>query len=168
MRRRALAIALVTLLGLAAPAVAVAQDCPRTSLADIEDEVMCPRCERPLNTVDREPQALRERVFITSLIEQCKSKEEIKAALVDEFGEDVLAVPDSEGFDATAFIVPVAVPLLALAAIGFTALRWRRRRPAGAPAAATTTAARDGDAGPPALDADDAARLEQDLERYPR
>ena len=94
---------------------------------------MCPRCERPLNTVDREPQALRERAFITSLIEQCKSKEEVKAALVDEFGEDVLAVPDSEGFDAAAYIVPVAVPLRR-SRHRVTALRWRRRRPAGAPA----------------------------------
>ena len=156
--RRALATAVVALLALAGPAAA--QQCPRTSLGDIEDEVMCPRCERPLNTVDREPQAQRQRAYITGLIEQCKSKEEVKDALVAQFGPDVLAVPDSEGFDATAFIVPVAVPLLALGAIALTALRWRRRRPAGAPDA---PAAADAE---PSLDASDSERLDQDLERY--
>ena len=157
MIRRAAVLALAALMALAAPGAALAQDCPRTSLGDIEDEVMCPRCERPLNTVEREPQAQRQRAFITGLIDQCKSKDEVKAALVAQFGEDVLAVPDSEGFDATAFIVPVAVPLLALGAIGYAAVRWSRRRPppemsAGSPGRT--------------LDDDDAARLDEDLERY--
>jgi cytochrome c-type biogenesis protein CcmH len=156
--KRALATALVALLALAAPAAA--QQCPRTSLGDIEDEVMCPRCERPLNTVDREPQAQRQRAFIQGQIDQCKSKEEIKDALVAQFGPDVLSVPESEGFDATAFIVPVAVPLLALGAIGLTAMRWRRRRPAGAAPAATATDAES------SLDPSDSARLDEDLERY--
>jgi cytochrome c-type biogenesis protein CcmH len=155
--RRAVAIALAVGFALTLPGAAIAQQCPRTSLADIEDEVMCPRCERPLNTVDREPQAQRQRAFITRLIDECKSKDEVKAALVAQFGEDVLSVPDSEGFDATAFIVPVVVPLLALGAVGYAAVRWSRRRPA-----TTVGAAAPG----PALDENDAARLDDDLERY--
>src|SRR5215212_2268611 len=122
---------------------------------------MCPLCGRPLNTVDREPQAERERAFMQSLIDQCKSKGEIKAALSAQFGPDVLALPDDGGFDTTAYVVPVLVPLAALAAIALTALRWRRRRPG--------TAATNTDAPPPAappLDAADAARLDADLERY--
>jgi cytochrome c-type biogenesis protein CcmH len=124
---------------------------------------MCPLCERPLNTVDREPQAQRERAFIQTLIDQCKSKEEIKTALAAQFGPDVLALPDEEGFDLTAYIVPVLVPLAALAAIALTATRWRRRRP-GTPAAATAA-----DTAPPSgppLDPDESARLDEDLERY--
>ena len=158
MRRiAALAAALVAL---AAPGAALAQQCPQTSLSDIEDEVMCPRCERPLSTVDREPQAVRQRAFIETMIAQCRSKEEIKTALAAQFGDDVLALPDQEGFDLTAYIAPVLVPLLALGAIAFTALRWRRRKPDGAPAAGAAAPAG------PALDADDAARLDEDLERY--
>ncbi len=98
---------------------------------------MCPLCGRPLNTVDREPQALRERAFMQTLIDQCKSKEEIKAALKAQFGDEVLALPEGGGFDLTAYIVPVLVPLAALAAIVLTATRWRRRRSPGAPATAT-------------------------------
>lgn len=159
MRLRTLAATLLALLALAGPAAAMAaaQQCPRTTLGDLEDEVMCPRCGRPLNTVDREPQALRERAFIQTLIEECKSKQEIKSALVAQFGPDVLALPDNEGFDATAYMVPVLAPLAALALIVLTATRWRRKRPA-----AAVGAPRPGSP----LDPGDSARLDEDLERY--
>jgi cytochrome c-type biogenesis protein CcmH/NrfF len=157
--RRALVTALVAVASLAAPAAALAQQCPRTTLGDIEDEVMCVLCKRPLNTVDREPQAQRERAYIQTLIEQCKSKQEIKDALAAQFGPRVLALPKDQGFDATAYIVPVAVPLAALALIAMTALGWRRRRPPGSPPPAPNGKA-------PALDPADAARLDDDLERY--
>ena len=160
MRIRALLLAITALLAFAAPAMA--QNCPQTSLGDLEDEVMCPLCGRPLNTVDREPQAQRERAFMQRLIDQCKSKEEIKSALSAQFGPKVLALPDDDGFDATAYVVPVLVPLAALAAIAFSATRWRRRKPAAAPAVATGP---NGANGPP-LDPDDSARLDADLERY--
>ena len=155
--RRIVALA-GALIALAAPSAALAQQCPQTNLADLEDEVMCPRCERPLSTVDSEPQAERQRAFIQTLVAQCKSKEEIKTALAAQFGDDVLALPEEEGFDLTAYIVPVLVPLLALAAIVFSTVRWRRRRGPGATATAT--------AGASGLDPDDAARLDADLERY--
>jgi cytochrome c-type biogenesis protein CcmH len=151
---RALLLAIAALLAFAAPALA--QNCPQTSLGDLEDEVMCPLCGRPLNTVDREPQAQRERAFMQRLIDQCKSKDEVKSALAAQFGPKVLALPDDEGFDATAYVVPVLVPLAALAAIAFSATRWRRRRPASAAPVAHG----------PTLDPDDSARLDADLERY--
>jgi cytochrome c-type biogenesis protein CcmH/NrfF len=152
--------ALLALLVLAGPAagIAAAADCPKTTLGDLEDEVMCPRCGRPLNTVDREPQAQRERAFMQTMIDQCKSKEQIKAALSAQFGPDVLAVPENKGFDATAYIVPVLVPLAALAAIVLTATRWRRRRKPGTTASTATAG--------PSLDPGDSARLDEDLERY--
>jgi cytochrome c-type biogenesis protein CcmH len=160
MSKRALLLAVVALLAFAAPAVA--QQCPRTTLGDLEDEVMCPLCERPLNTVDREPQAQRERAFIQGLIDQCKSKEEIKSALAAQFGPDVLALPEDDGFDTTAYIVPVLVPLLALGAIAFSAAKWRRRRPAGEAPVPVVAGASE----PPELDPADSARLDKDLERY--
>ena len=157
MSKRAVLLAITALLAFAAPAMA--QNCPQTSLGDLEDEVMCPLCGRPLSTVDREPQAQRERAFMQRLIDQCKSKEEVKSALAAQFGPKVLALPDDDGFDATAYIVPVLVPLAALAAIAFSATRWRRRKPASALASGPAPAG-------PAFDPDDAARLDADLERY--
>ena len=64
--RRLVALTLAALM-LAAPAAAAAASCPKTSLADIEDEVMCPVCGTLLQLSDS-PQADRERVFIRRLI----------------------------------------------------------------------------------------------------
>ena len=82
---RPLTLIALLLVVLAAPAAAVAQAAPQASLPDIEDEVMCPVCGTPLNTAES-PQASRERAFIRDLIAKGATKEQIKAALVDEFG----------------------------------------------------------------------------------
>ncbi len=154
--RRAL-ILLIAVASLAAPAAAAAQ-CPRTSVADIEDEVMCPVCGTPLALATEAPQAKQERSFILDLVEDCKSKDEVKAALVAEFGEDVLAVPGDDGFDRAAVLVPGLALLLALAGVTAATVRWRRRPRTGAGA---------GDApGAAALGGSDSARLDADLERY--
>jgi cytochrome c-type biogenesis protein CcmH len=99
-----IAAALLAALALAAPAAAE----PSASLPDIEDEVMCPICGTLLQLSDA-PQAERERAFIRARIGQGQSKEQIKDALVDEYGENVLATPDSSGFDLTAWLVPALV-----------------------------------------------------------
>jgi cytochrome c-type biogenesis protein CcmH/NrfF len=103
---------------LAAPAVALAK-CPQTSVADIEDEVMCPVCGTPLALATEAPQANAEREFILDLVEECKSKPEILDALVGEYGPSVLALPPAVGFD-------LAAVLLATALVIFLVIRWRR------------------------------------------
>jgi cytochrome c-type biogenesis protein CcmH len=137
----------------AGAAVAAAAE-PRASLPDIEDEVMCPICGTLLQLSDA-PQAERERAFIRARIEQGQSKEEIKDALVAEYGPEVLATPDDRGFDLSAWIVP-ALGLLAAAialALGARRLARRGRRPGEEPAP---------------LSAEERARLERDLSTYER
>ena len=154
MRRVAI---LLVVLGTAAalPAVAAAQDCPQTTLGDIEDEVMCPVCGTPLGLASESPQAQRERAYIERLIAQCKSKDQVKRALVAEFGDSVLALPGDEGDtsvgDVLVYVVPALGILLAAAGIAFAVVRWRRpkRQP---PGGALATA--------------EGARLEDDMERY--
>jgi cytochrome c-type biogenesis protein CcmH len=156
---RAAAVAAVAL-ALLAPAQSLAQDCPRTTLGDIEDEVMCPICGTPLGLASEAPQAQQERAFIEEQIAACRSKEEIKRALVAQFGEGVLALPgDESGEDDVGDVLVYAIPavgiLLALGGIAYSMLRWRgggggARRRAGDPAAAGS----------------DTARLDADLERY--
>ena len=146
--RRALAL-IVALVALAA--APVAQACPKTSLAAVEREVMCPVCGVPLGLATEAPQAERQRQLISRLVDRCRTKEQIKSVLVAEFGEGVLAIPDDEGFDLVAYLVPALGILLAGGAVGLTALRWRGRR--GNPAAAAA----------PAPKSD---RLESDLDRY--
>jgi cytochrome c-type biogenesis protein CcmH len=151
--------ALLTALSLlAVPATAIAQDCPKTTLGDIEDEVMCPVCGTPLGLASEAPQAQRERAYIERLIASCKSKDQVKQALVAEFGDSVLALPGDQGDDdlgdVLVYVVPALGILLAAGGIAFAVVRWKRRG--------------DGPGGRRgrALAGPDGTRLEDDMERY--
>ncbi len=57
-------------------------------------------------------------------------------AFVQEYGPTVLAQPPAKGFDAAAWVVPIAAPLIALYAVWELVRRWRKRAalaPAGGP-----------------------------------
>ena len=123
--RGLVAIALTLLVSFALGAAAASAQEPRASLPDIEDEVMCPICGVPLELAIDAPQAQRQREFIRELIAEGRTKGEIKDALVVEFGEEVLAVPGTEGFDLAAWLVPGAAILAAGVAILLALRRWR-------------------------------------------
>ena len=78
---RPLAAVLAAVWLLAAPAGALAAGCPKASLTDVEDEVMCLQCGVPLNVAEDAPSAKRERAFIQAQIERCESKQQIKDQL---------------------------------------------------------------------------------------
>jgi cytochrome c-type biogenesis protein CcmH/NrfF len=142
-----LLVALVLLLGLTAAAE------PQTTLPDVEDEVMCVECRTALN-VSSAPVADQQREFIRARIAEGMTKEEIKAALVEEYGPDVLAEPPSKGFDVTAWLVPVLLVVLAAGGVLVMARRWR-------------SSPETADAGPD-LDDADARRLDAELTAFDR
>ena len=119
--RRASVLALVLALVLAAPAGAAA---PRASLPDVEDEVMCVECGTPLS-VSQSPVADQERAFIRREIARGRTKEQIKTALVAEYGEAVLAEPRRGGVDLAAWVTPILLAVLAAMGVGLAARRWR-------------------------------------------
>ena len=144
-------------MALLAPAWAAAEP---ASLVDVEDEVMCVACNVPLNIAES-PQAERQRTFIRGLIARGNTKEQIKAALVAEYGPDVLALPDEDGFGVTAYAVPVALGIMLLAGPLILIPRWRRRARTGdAPDTPATSGA--------SLTAAEERRLDEDLVRYDR
>jgi cytochrome c-type biogenesis protein CcmH len=145
-----LLVALLLVVGLIAAAE------PQTTLPDVEDEVMCVECRTALN-VSTSPVADQERAFIRARIAEGMTKEEIKAALVDEYGPAVLAEPGDEGFDLAGWVVPGVVVVLAGLGVVLLARRWGR---APEPAAA--------DAEGPDLDPDDARRLDAELTAFDR
>ena len=151
MRTRLAALAAASILGLGAPATALAQDCPKTTLGDVEDEVMCPVCGTPLGLATEAPQAIRERELIQRLVDDCQSKEQIKTRLAAEFGDDVLALPEAEGFDLAAYLIPGLAVILGGGAVGVAALQWRRVK------------RRDPEPSPPPAGSE---RLQRDLDRY--
>jgi cytochrome c-type biogenesis protein CcmH len=130
---------------------AAAAATPRASLPDIEDEVMCTICGTLL-AESESPQADRERALIRTLIAQGDDKDQIKDALVAQYGPRVLATPSGHGFDLLAWLVPGVAILLALVAIVFVLARQRRRPAAAAPA--------------PDLDPSDLAELDRDMSTY--
>jgi len=154
--RARLAALVASALLLCAPTAAAAAACPRTTLGDVEDEVMCPVCGTSLELATEAPQAQRQRAEIERLIDECHTKDEIKARLVAELGDDVLALPGDRGFDLAAYVVPGLGILLATGAVGGAAVQWRRARRREAGSAGQTE-----DPSPAAAD-----RLQADLDRY--
>jgi cytochrome c-type biogenesis protein CcmH len=112
-------LALVLVLGLTAAAE------PKTTLPDVEDEVMCVECRTALN-VSTAPVADQERAFIREKIAQGLTKQEIKDALVEAYGPDVLATPEAKGFDLSAWIIPGALVAALAIGVALLARRWRR------------------------------------------
>ena len=147
-----LGLVALALLASFAPSAAAA---PRASLIEIEKQVMCPVCGTLLQLAES-PQAQREKAFIQRLIAAGKSEAQIKDALVAEYGEEVLALPQGSGFSLSAYVVPIVAFLAAAVALALGVLRWRRAGGGGG---------RDkpGPAGPKG---DDAERLDADLARY--
>jgi cytochrome c-type biogenesis protein CcmH/NrfF len=148
---RSLAVSLGLTLLLAGTALAAE---PRTSLPDVEDEVMCVQCGTPLNMATSAAGADREREFIRREIRQGKTKEQIKDDLVEIFGPSVLALPEEKGFGLAAYLVPILAALLGLVAVVLAVRRWRGPVAAGEPPAELTPA--------------DAERLERELAAHDR
>ena len=135
--------------------VALVGATPRASLPDIEDEVMCVQCGTALN-VSTAAVADRQRAFIRERIRAGQTKEQIKAALVAEFGPAVLAVPEDRGFNVAAWLVPALLLAGGIAGVTIAARRWKRSAAAAAAGPAT------------ALDPDDERRLDAELAAFDR
>ena len=151
LRRAAIALAISGALAFVAPAAA----CPKTTLPAVESQVMCPICGTLLELANS-PQADRERAFIRRQIAHCKTEQQIKDALVAQYGQAVLATPPASGFDLSAYLVPAIAVAAAALAIGLGIWRWRRQSRRGPPS---------GSAGP-RVGEKESERLETDLARY--
>lgn len=149
-----IALLLLALLGTASPTAAAPIE--RTSLSEVSSEVMCPVCGTLLELAES-PQALREKAFVSRLVAAGKTKEQIKDALVAEYGDEVLALPQGSGFSLSAYLVPIVAFVVALIALVLGVLKWRR--------AGDEQPAERGEAATGPSD-EDAERLDADLARY--
>jgi cytochrome c-type biogenesis protein CcmH/NrfF len=147
-----LALVALALLAASVPNAAAA---PRASLIEIEKQVMCPVCGTLLQLAES-PQAQREKAFIRRLIAEGKTEAQIKDALVAEYGDEVLALPQGSGFSLSAYVVPIVAFVVAVVALAFGVARWRR------------ASKRTDTQGPQpcAPKGEDAERLDADLARY--
>jgi cytochrome c-type biogenesis protein CcmH/NrfF len=150
LRRLRLLAALTIALGAGAvPASAVAAQ----NWYSTVDQFMCVSCHEPLNQVDS-PQALSEKSYLRGLIARDLPLGQIKAAMVAQYGTEVLGRPPASGFNLTIYILPPAVLIGGLALLAYTLPKWRERSRR---AAATRLA------GAEPLDSADAKRLNDEL-----
>ena len=86
-------------------------DCPRRPL----DECACGWADR-------------KRSRIAEALEAGQDKETIVAGFVAEFGQEAYVTPPAEGFNLTAWIMPIVVPLLGAIAVRLVLRNWSRKR----------------------------------------
>ena len=95
--------------------------------ADLESEIVCPVCETTLDQSNA-PIAEKMKAFIRTRIAAGDSEQAIKAALVSEFGEGVLAEPPGGGFGLLAWVLPLAALAVGAIAVAYLVWTWTRGR----------------------------------------
>jgi cytochrome c-type biogenesis protein CcmH len=105
------------------------------SAADLESQIVCPVCETTLDQ-STAPIAMRMKAFIRTRIAAGDSEQQIKDALVAEFGPEVLAEPPGGGFGLLAWLLPLGAVLVGALAVGFLVRTWSRSRDVGPAAGA--------------------------------
>jgi cytochrome c-type biogenesis protein CcmH/NrfF len=120
-----LAAVMAAALVFAAPAAACAH--PRTSLAYLQGQVMCPTCHTTLEMSDS-PAAQRITAFIAKRIAACWTTEQIESALVANYGQGILAAPSHKGFDLLAWWLPIVGVLAGALVLALGVWRWSRRK----------------------------------------
>lgn len=123
----------------------------RPNASDLEAELVCPVCQTTLDQSDA-PVAQKMKAYIRRRIAAGDSAKQIKAALVAQFGPNVLATPPKSGFGLLAWLVPILVVLGAALVIGVLVWAWSKRRPPPPPERP--------------LDADLERRVDEELARF--
>jgi cytochrome c-type biogenesis protein CcmH len=100
---------------------------PKTSLAKLEGEVMCPTCHTTLDQSDSDA-ARHIEAFIAVRIARCESEQQIKQELIANYDTGILAAPPRKGFDLLVWWLPLGGIAVGAVLIGFGAWRWRRAR----------------------------------------
>jgi cytochrome c-type biogenesis protein CcmH len=100
--------------------------------ADLEAELVCPVCETTLDQSNA-PVAERMKAVIRARIAAGDSEQEIKDALVAQFGPGVLAEPPDGGFGLLAWLLPLAGLVGGAIAVALLTRAWSRRGPPSPP-----------------------------------
>lgn len=103
---------------------------PRTQSERIDaitQRVACPTCDGESVYVSRASAAEAIRSQVARDVAGGKlSDDQIIAAIAATFQARVLLVPRASGFDALVWVLPIAVAVCAVIALGFAFRRWRR------------------------------------------
>lgn len=93
---------------------------------DVAKELRCPTCTG-LSVLESDAKfSVQIKDIVKEQVEQGKSKDEILAYFTERYGPWILRAPPKSGFNALAWILPIAVLLLGPPLVWFFV--WRRRR----------------------------------------
>ena len=140
----------------AAPSAVASEE--RPTLDELERELTCPTCKQSL-AMSNAPVADRMRAFIVERIAAGDTKSEIKAKLVAEFGEGVLAAPPKRGFNLLAWALPIGGLALGALVLTLLARRWLAARGEPSPAEPSVN-------GRAPLDPELERRVDEELARF--
>ena len=147
---------------LAAALLALAAGCggddETPTLAELEKRYICPTCQTTLE-LSSSPIADRMRAVIRARIAAGDTESEIDEALVDNFGEGVLAAPPKEGFNLLAWVLPLLGAAIAVGVLAVALVRWSRSRP-------EPDLSRPVSANGPALDPELESKINDELGRF--
>jgi cytochrome c-type biogenesis protein CcmH/NrfF len=138
------ALALATLLTTCTLSPAPAQQTPRGKALSKRVLCMCGGCEdsaglcnHPGGTFSGPCETARGmQKDLDTQVTRGESDDQILQAMVEQYGPTVLVEPPKKGFDLLAWIMPIAVPLIALVLVWEVVRRWRQKAtlaPAGGP-----------------------------------
>jgi cytochrome c-type biogenesis protein CcmH len=121
---RLAAVAAAALLCAGPAAAACAQ--PKTSLSYLEGQIMCPTCHTTLDQSDSQA-AERIKVQIQQHIDRCETADQIRTALVANYGARILASPTHKGLDLLAWWLPLVGVVGGAGVLAFGVWRWSKR-----------------------------------------
>jgi cytochrome c-type biogenesis protein CcmH len=121
---RRVAALLALLLLVVAPVAGAAT--PQFSEEQLETEVMCPVCGTRLD-LSHSPAANQIREFIEEKRQAGWTKQQVKDALVAQFGQRILATTPTSGSGLFAWVVPLLAGIVGVAVAAGLVVVWRRR-----------------------------------------
>ena len=117
---------------LSAPALAASKKNPSRV---ITDGIICPCSCGEILTGCTCDTGKAMRAYVDTEVKGGKTKDQIEASLVNQYGEVILGAPKAQGFNLLVWIAPVVATVAGILIASFILVRWRRRNTAMAPAA---------------------------------
>ena len=101
---------------------------PRTDeerVTDLTASFQCPTCRGQSVRDSNAPVAAAIRSDVARRVDEGQSDDEIREAVVNRYGEEVLLNPPATGVAALVWVLPVAALVAALAGLALAFRRWR-------------------------------------------
>lgn len=157
-----LACALLSLCPIANAQQLTATQAARAKSLSLKVKCMCGGCNDPAGACYHSggtfsgpcDMALSEIKLVNQKVAAGESDDQVLKDFVAQYGPTVLVDPPKRGFDLTAWLVPVLVPLIALIGVWEVVRRWRQKHPLAAASASASQI-------PPEI----LARVQRDIEK---